>query len=66
MNEETRLKGSVEVSVVFPAYNEADSLEAAVGKVTQALNDFTGSYEITEARMELIKLLRRLPRSILS
>ena len=46
MNEETRLKGSVEVSVVFPAYNEADSLEAAVGKVTQALNDFTGSYEI--------------------
>jgi len=46
MNEETKMKGSVEVSVVFPAYNEAASLESAVGKVTQALNDFSSSYEL--------------------
>lgn len=37
---------SVEVSVVFPAYNEADYLEPAVEKVTQALNEFTKSYEV--------------------
>ena len=49
MNAETRLKDSVEVSVVFPAYNEAGSLEAAVNKVTQALNEITCSYEITIA-----------------
>jgi glycosyltransferase involved in cell wall biosynthesis len=46
MNTETGIKGSVRVSVVFPAYNEADSLEAAVDEVTQALNEFTRSYEI--------------------
>jgi glycosyltransferase involved in cell wall biosynthesis len=46
MNAETRLKSSMRVSVVFPAYNEADMLETAVEKVTQALNEFTGSYEI--------------------
>jgi hypothetical protein len=46
MNAETRLKSSVEVSVVFPAYNEADALEAAVEKVTKALNEFARSYEI--------------------
>ncbi len=37
---------SVEVSVVFPAYNEVDYLEPAVEKVTQALNEFTRSYEV--------------------
>jgi glycosyltransferase involved in cell wall biosynthesis len=46
MNAETQLKSSVEVSVVFPAYNEADALEAAVEKVTKALNEFARSYEV--------------------
>jgi glycosyltransferase involved in cell wall biosynthesis len=46
MNTETRLKGSVKISVVFPAYNEAASLEFAVEKVTQALKEFASSYEI--------------------
>ncbi|MBM4400838.1 MAG: glycosyltransferase, partial [Crenarchaeota archaeon] len=46
MNAETRLKSSVEVSVVFPAYNEADALETAVEKVTKALDEFARSYEI--------------------
>jgi glycosyltransferase involved in cell wall biosynthesis len=46
MNAETEREGSVSVTVVFPAYNEADLLEHAVEKVTQALNEFTSSYEI--------------------
>jgi glycosyltransferase involved in cell wall biosynthesis len=46
MNAEKRLMDSVRVSVVFPAYNEADTLETAVDKVTQVLNEFTRSYEI--------------------
>jgi glycosyltransferase involved in cell wall biosynthesis len=46
MNVEAQLKGSVEISMVFPAYNEASSLKVAVDKVTQALNGFTRSYEI--------------------
>jgi hypothetical protein len=46
MDAKTGLKSSVEVSVVFPAYNEADALEAAVEKVTKALNEFARSYEI--------------------
>jgi glycosyltransferase involved in cell wall biosynthesis len=46
MNAKAQPKRSVEISVVFPAYNEAASLEAAVDKVTQTLNGFTGSYEI--------------------
>jgi len=37
---------SVEVSVVFPAYNEVDFLEPAVEKTAQALNEFASSYEI--------------------
>jgi len=36
----------VQVSVVFPAYNEADYLESAVEKTAKALNEFTSSYEI--------------------
>jgi glycosyltransferase involved in cell wall biosynthesis len=36
----------VEVSVVFPAYNEAKGLARAVEKVTQALKEFTGSFEV--------------------
>ncbi len=46
MNAEKRLKSSVEVSVVFPAYNEVYALEAAVKKVAHALNEFARSYEI--------------------
>jgi glycosyltransferase involved in cell wall biosynthesis len=46
MDVKTGLKGLVEVSVVFPAYNEADALEAAVEKVTKALNEFALSYEV--------------------
>src|SRR4030042_3078193 len=46
MNPKTRMKGSTRVSVVFPAYNEATTLEAAVEKVTQTLNEFTHFYEI--------------------
>jgi glycosyltransferase involved in cell wall biosynthesis len=46
MTTETKLKSPVEVSIVFPAYNEADALEAAVEKVTRALNEFARSYEI--------------------
>lgn len=36
----------VRVTVVFPAYNEAGLLEPAVEKVSQALNEFTRSYEV--------------------
>jgi glycosyltransferase involved in cell wall biosynthesis len=46
MNAAIGVKGSVRVSVVFPAYNEAASLEDAVDEVTRALNKFTRSYEI--------------------
>ena len=41
--EKTR---SVTVTVVFPAYNEADELQNAVDQVIQALNEFARSYEI--------------------
>jgi glycosyltransferase involved in cell wall biosynthesis len=44
LNPEPRV--SVEVSVVFPAYNEVDYLEPAVEKVTKALGEFARSYEI--------------------
>ncbi|UCF45574.1 MAG: glycosyltransferase family 2 protein [Candidatus Bathyarchaeota archaeon] len=46
MNAETLLKSSVELSVVFPAYNEADALDIAVEKVTKALSEFARSFEI--------------------
>jgi hypothetical protein len=46
MKAETGMKGSVSVTVVFPAYNEVDALQHAVDKVIQALDEFTGSYEI--------------------
>jgi len=36
----------VQVSVVFPAYNEVDYLDAAVEKTAEALNGFADSYEI--------------------
>jgi len=46
MNFKRSNRGSAGVSLVFPAYNEADSLEIAVDKVTYALDEFTRSYEI--------------------
>lgn len=46
MDAKTGLKSSVEVSVVFPAYNEADALKGALEKVTEALNEIARSYEI--------------------
>ncbi len=36
----------VKVSVVLPTYNEADSIEAAVTKVMNALRTYDGAYEI--------------------
>jgi glycosyltransferase AglD len=46
MTEQTNSNERVEVSVVFPAYNEVNYLESAVQKTTQAVNEFTSSYEI--------------------
>lgn len=40
----------VEVSVVFPAFNERDHLEDAVRKTIQVLDGVTESYEIVIAR----------------
>jgi glycosyltransferase AglD len=40
---------SVQVSIIFPAYNEVDYLDSAVEKTAQALNAFTNSYEIVIA-----------------
>ena len=37
---------TLEISVIFPAYNEADYLAAAVEKTIKTLNEFTNSYEI--------------------
>jgi glycosyltransferase involved in cell wall biosynthesis len=37
---------AIEISVIFPAYNEADYLESAVEKTVKTLNEFTDSYEI--------------------
>ncbi len=46
MTQQTNSNQSVEVSVVFPAYNEVNYLDSAVQKTTQALDEFTSSYEI--------------------
>lgn len=48
MTQQTKLntQSSVEVTVVFPAYNEVDYLEQAVERVTKALDEFVGSYEV--------------------
>jgi glycosyltransferase involved in cell wall biosynthesis len=44
---EEEMKGVVaEISVVLPAYNEANSLENAVSKIIKALEKITPSYEI--------------------
>ena len=39
MDEQTASEGKVLVSVVLPAYNEANKLETAVAKISQVLND---------------------------
>jgi glycosyltransferase involved in cell wall biosynthesis len=36
----------IEVSVVLPAYNEADKLQSATAEVAKALEEFAGAYEI--------------------
>lgn len=46
MTEKQNSQKPVEVSVVFPAYNEVAYLEATVEKTTQALKEFTRSFEI--------------------
>jgi len=46
MIQQTNSNERVEVSVVFPAYNEVNYLDSAVQKITQTLNEFTSSYEI--------------------
>jgi len=46
MTPQTGSSEIVEVSVVFPAYNEVDYLDSAVQKIIQTLNEFTSSYEI--------------------
>ncbi len=46
MNKPENQKATVEVSLVFPAYNEADKLEGAVKQTAQALSEFTESFEI--------------------
>ncbi len=46
MTQQNNASEKVEVSVVFPAYNEVDYLYPAIEKTTQTLNEFTDSYEI--------------------
>jgi glycosyltransferase involved in cell wall biosynthesis len=46
MTTQNNLEKPVQLSVVFPAYNEADYLESAIEKTTQTLESFTHSYEI--------------------
>ena len=46
MEKETASKSKVTVSVVLPAYNEADKLEGAVTKLSQALEEYGCPYEI--------------------
>ena len=46
MTWKQNIQKSVEVSVVFPAYNEVDYLDSAVEKTTQTLREFTDSFEL--------------------
>jgi glycosyltransferase involved in cell wall biosynthesis len=46
MEEDSNQRRSVQVSVVLPAYNEANRLEAALAKVMEALKAFAESYEV--------------------
>jgi glycosyltransferase involved in cell wall biosynthesis len=49
MNEERGEGRMVDVSVVLPAYNEANTLESTVPKIMDALEEITPSYEIIVA-----------------
>jgi glycosyltransferase involved in cell wall biosynthesis len=46
MNEKPNQEHLLEVSVVLPAYNEANKLETAVTETAKALEEFARSYEI--------------------
>ena len=46
MDKQMASEDKVLVSLVLPAYNEADKLEVAVTKISQALKDYGYSYEI--------------------
>ncbi|HVP16423.1 MAG TPA: glycosyltransferase [candidate division Zixibacteria bacterium] len=46
MEIESEGKSRVDVSVVFPAYNERENLENAVSKTVKILQGITNSYEI--------------------
>jgi len=46
MGKKIENDGKLEVSLIFPAYNEAENLERAVKEVIQALEGVTRSYEI--------------------
>jgi glycosyltransferase involved in cell wall biosynthesis len=49
MNNETGQGNIVEISVVLPAYNEANSLDIAVPKIMKTLEEITPSHEIIVA-----------------
>jgi glycosyltransferase AglD len=46
MTQQNSSAETVEVSVVFPAFNEVDYLYPAIEKTAQTLDEFTDSYEI--------------------
>jgi glycosyltransferase AglD len=46
MTQPTNSEKAVQVSVIFPAYNEVNYLQPAVEQTVQALKEFTQSYEI--------------------
>jgi glycosyltransferase involved in cell wall biosynthesis len=46
MTQQNGSHKTVEVAVIFPAYNEVDHLYPALEKIVLALNEFTHSYEI--------------------
>jgi glycosyltransferase involved in cell wall biosynthesis len=49
MEQKRPQKRRVKVSLVFPAYNEAEKLQEAVYKAIETLEEFTGSYEVLVA-----------------
>lgn len=49
MDGSSKMEAETRVTVVFPAYNEAELVQPAVDSVIHALNEFTRSYEIIVA-----------------